>query len=380
MRLPFYLLILSTIFLIFSYSAYSQNIAIDSIQIKSKFQCNEIANNSQYLIINSYSHQFDSILKIATIWSENCGQNECNQRIKILAEIEKGKPVDLQAFEYFLRFKDDFGYRLKISKNKKHKELYEKRKSTFCYIPINETFDTYTKNISKEKTYQLDNRSSAYLLCLLWSQDEKRFKKLVKSRYFRQGEFGRKIDSLFYTRWMKGVFLTYHGGYWFPLDKMQQTFKPDYELGFSFGRKLRYNIRIDFDFSTKFLRNAKKLEVFYDDTLQTTSTKYGFTGGILLTKQINFNYKSGIDIRLKAMKTGISTNLYRIADNITMDRIYYTLESYNFSIGLALQHRLFYHNTLFYFIDYNYAPFQKDKRLITNIGSTFLSSGLGFQF
>lgn len=380
MRLPFYLLILSVIFLFFSSAVYSQNLAIDSIQIKSKFQCNEIAYNSQQLIINNYSQQFDSILKIAKIWSENCGQNECNQRIKILAEIENNKSIDFQAFEYFLKFKDDFEYRIKTSKNKKYKEIYEKRKSTFCYIPINETFDTYTKNKSKEKTYQLDNRSSAYLLCLLWSQDEKRFKKLVKSRYFRQGEFGRKIDSLFYTRWMKGIFLTYHAGYWFPLDKMQQTFKPDYEMGFSFGRKLKYNIRIDFDFSTKFLRNAKKLDVFYDDTLQTTGTKYGFTGGILLTKQINFNYKSGLDIRIKAMKTGISTNLYRIADNITMDRIYYTLESYSFSLGIALRHRLFYHNTLFYFIDYNYALFQNDKRLITNIGNTYLSAGLGFQF
>lgn len=367
------------IFLLNSIRSYSQTICIDSIQIKSNYSCSEIASTSQKLICEKYSSTIDSIIKISKIWEDNCGKNEPNQRIKILTQIEKKIPVDDISFEYFVQYKEDYILRTKISM-KKNKRIFEKYKNQFYYVPIGESFDSLTNELAKSKTYILDNRSSAYLMCLLWSNNDKRFDALVKSRYFRKGEFGRKIDSLFYTGWLKGVFLTYHAGYWFPLKKMQNTFTNNYEFGVSFGRAIKHKFRIDIDLNTRLLTGSKSLMVNFNDSIQSAKTKFGFSGGLMISKQLNFNYKTGMDIRFKAMKTGISTNLYRIADNITMDRIYYTLESYSFSLGIALRHRLFYHNTLFYFIDYNYALFQNDKRLITNIGNTYLSAGLGFQF
>jgi hypothetical protein len=207
-----------------------------------------------------------------------------------------------------------------------------------------------------------------------------RFDKLSKSRYYRNSDLGSKMDSLYYSKWLNGVFLSYHAGYWFPLDEMKNKFIQNPEYGFSFGKKYKNIIRADVDLNLRIFTGSKAIAVDFDNKIQYTKMKFGLSGGLLLTKQLNFNYKSGLDLRAKITYNGLPTNLFRISDNETQDKIYYSVKCWGGAAGIAFRHRLFRHNTIIFFGDYNYCPYNDDKSLISNIGNGYLSTGICLQF
>lgn len=161
--------------------------------------CSDIAKNSAELFIQYIqTHDLDSAAAVLDFWAKHCTMREPLLRAQILLSILSSELSEEIYDSTILDYVDTFIVRIRLSKEPNYKTIYEYHERYFGYIPLNSSFDTYTKEIAESITDFDNNLEMLFSLLLSEKIDEFYFtlQDSTYSKYRIRHEYDTRIQKL----------------------------------------------------------------------------------------------------------------------------------------------------------------------------------------
>jgi len=166
-------------------------------------------------------------------------------------------------------------------------------------------------------------------------------------------------------------------GTWMPLGKLSAYYSPCFQFGVGIGFKISHKIRCDLGLTPRFLIDKKKTEVIIDNTVTEVKTPSGISAGgcvnyrvfrnkLLFTELVAGFHSESIDINHPNPKSHADSTL--------------DISTWGISLGMNTWINKFGKQNIGLRVLYNYAPFNNDKQLISDIGGHFVSVSLCYKF
>lgn len=214
----------------------------------------------------------DNVLKE---WENKCGLREVVFRSKVLL-MATDKQYSFDLPENTLDLIDDFIERNNLT-DMNAKFAYEYNPVLYAYIPINETFDQFTKSMF-QMIKNTDNPEMELLVDVYSGRDidvESRLKSNEMNGTFLKTKYdSKKVNYNFKPYEELPNHFSIYGGMWSPLNK-NTTIGNKAELGAQFGTKYK-KWNYDFNFAVRFLK-SKSSYVAYNENFDKYETVKGFT-------------------------------------------------------------------------------------------------------
>lgn len=354
--------ILAIILMSIALCGFSQ-VNLDHLMIKRAPNCEDIAYNSTYLIINYVEKQdIDSAKLVLNYWQSNCGNNEAIIRTKILFAIKE------KSFNETIYDSTIIGYILDYMDRMESSKTEQRHYYNYYYglIPIKGDYDNFTQKLANELIPLQKENSVEQLYCKFYAnilknpitefQNNSNYNNTNVKKYYNNAvnKYKDKPDMHYC------VFT----GVWIPTGNAKLLGNHPL-LGLQGGircKKTTYNLTMYF----KFIDSQKDYQIKRNGKLDTTSYFFGgFVGGdvereIFKFKRSQFDLLGGIAWDgFDAVKTNVND------DNPNNDEAV-TINSFNINFGVGYK---------YYFLNKKYIAIQGRYNFVNyiNKGGTNMS-------
>jgi len=342
--------------------------------------CETIATNSQKLISKYSISQKELIKQVLRVWEVACGSTEPIRRVKILLDISENSFSDTAYTSYFNNHIFDYFDRINAAYKEDFKEIYELNKEYFNYVQLRSEFDDWTYNIAQQLKKEQRNGTSAYLMCVLFSEDIKTFDNEISSSAYQKSHIRKTMDDAVYNSSQDNASFVARVGVWMPIGKLGWRFSmsPLIGIGGHFPITKKYSIEMGANFT--FWNNNKDIVVYLEDSFQNIKSKYGGTYGLWLHREHSFNNQYFVDGVVGIAYSNMGTGVEKSKTDEEEATAYYHIGTVDLSIGLNVRKRVFKrHNTGINLV-YHFRPYNIDKRLETKLGQHSFSISLFYRF
>ncbi len=369
-------LLILVVALIMQCDIYSQN--LEDRLSKAVKTCETTSINAQRVIVDYTIDQTDSIQNVLEIWNRECGNIEVVRRVEILLELQN------DTFNYGENksyFEDDFRKfinRINEAKENNFKERYERSKAYYGYVGLNSEFDAWTKNIALKILDENENQlPQDRTISLLLSENINEFEKAFESNEYEDLQLIKDYKSKYvYRRFYQVV--VYLGAR-NPIGKMKENFSPSPQLGF--GIKVPFSDKYSIELKAIFTRLINQEELVFNieneliNHIPTSTIAMGFN---VSRELLNYKNKAFIElvtgINLGVVSTDIEKKVQKDNDK------YHAAETVNLEIGLNLGKVVFKNKAIGLNLSMNYAPYNLDSQLVTEVGSLYFQTNAFFKF
>jgi len=377
-------IILIVIILIISKIAFSQNDTTIVKQLSKPISnCETITLNAQEIISKFSINQYDSIYQVLRIWENKCGRTEPIERLKILLDIQQNRLVDTIYKTYILQLIPKFKNRVMSSKHDDYKVIFEYDKIYFDYLPLQSSFDNFTKKTALNLLTKQEKGTSEYLFCLLFSENIEQFNKTLNSSDYVDSYIYKTIYANLYNNnnFQLGnrMNLKISVGIWLPKDKLAETFKPAPQFSAFLGYNIYKSLYLDIGANLRPPIVDKNFDLNIADTTTSVNGKMCLTFGGWIYNEFKLNKNLFFDVVGGIGLGRIDTDLKRPKQSSDDVDKYYGVSTYDASLGINLRKRIFKTNSVGINFSYHYAPYNNDSLLHTDIGNQFMTISILFR-
>jgi len=166
-------------------------------------------------------------------------------------------------------------------------------------------------------------------------------------------------------------------GVWLPIGKLSEYYKPSFQLGFGLGFRITSKTRLDIGLTPRFLIGKNKVETTINNTIvQSNKAMGGSIGGwvnynAFKNKFLFTEFVSGFHFEPLDIENPHPTSSNDSTINIS---------TWGISCGINTWMNIFRKQNFGIRILYPYAPYNRDKQLISDIGGHSASVSLCYKF
>lgn len=162
-----------------------------------------------------------------------------------------------------------------------------------------------------------------------------------------------------------------------PLGKLSEYYNPCFQMGFGFSFKISRKVRFDLGINPRFLIDKKKPEFIINNTVTEANTPISLSIGGWATYRL---------FRNKFLFTELVSGFHY--EPLDIDNPHPTsskdsvlnIETWGISVGMNTWLNIAGKQNLGLRVMYNYAPYNNDKMLVSDIGGHFASVSLCYKF
>jgi hypothetical protein len=382
-----YLSAMRQLLIIIASCATTQAFAQDPIQnlmTQPISNCETVAvNGSQNIVLSG----FNELEKKAILaeWEKQCGPTEPILRFRTIQLLQAGIVEDSVIDHYFKNHVDRFKNRVLSARKEDYFYRFESERAYLNYVPLRSGFDRWTKQKADSLLLNLPKGSSGFLLCTLFAEAVANFEILVnddlyKNSVMRTVKDEEEIES--HKDWNRGLIFTLSAGVWFPLGKMEQTFKPSPHFGLTFGMPVSYDLswRVDLGIFLRPLADRKEFQINTNYGVDSTKGDMCVSFGGWLTKEVPLSKKSFVDLTAGVALGSIGTGIKKPRQRNDTQDSYYSVDTIDSSVGLGLRTILTKRKSIGVNARFHYVPFGSSRVLVSDIGNCFVTTGCYFRF
>jgi len=340
--------------------------------------CKTISKNSQHLISTYSISDKDSLQQVIAIWKRECGDIEPIRRLEILMDIYAGTFFYSTHENYIAHELHNFRNRTYTSNLDSYSDPYSGNYND--YLNLGGTFDQWTKAVAEDLLLQEnDKNSESYLILLLFSEKLD----LFYDELYKTEDRDLPLVLEYKDKLNKSGFLFYkfcvYVGVWNPMGKLKEHFEKSPQLGVGINLDLNNNYSVEIKgMFTRYL-NSKELVFEIDDRLESVKSESGITLGINVARSFSlFQDRAFLDIYSGVNVSIIDSGIKE--ENATKEDGTEGAETINLEIGINFRKIVFKHKSIGVNVALNYAPYNLDSQLKTDVGSLYGQANLFFRF
>jgi hypothetical protein len=324
-------------------------------------------------------NQTDSVLHLLQFWKTSCGEIEPILRLEILLAIQKGIFKDSNHQVYIDNFINKYIDRAIASNEMRYDMVYENQKSYYDYVPLKSEFDNFTKQFASDLITKQKANSSAYYLCLLFTDNVKGFTDEINADSLGNSTVKKSVLANEENTNAYDISFDLNSGVWFPLGTLANTFNPSPQIGFKINIPMFKTFLFGFGLNIRFLENKNPFNITKDSIPTQTKGTIGLSFGIFVSKEYNISKKILFDV-LGGVGIGRIHTTLKMPPNAKNEDNYYSVQTVDFTMGFNLKKKIFKKSTIGLQTCYNITPYQYDSNLPNSIGSKSMNVSLLYSF
>ena len=168
-------------------------------------------------------------------------------------------------------------------------------------------------------------------------------------------------------------------GIYLPIGKLSEYYYPGFQFGFSLELMISKKIRIEYVIVPRFMNNKNQIEVYVNDTILKTNTPMSGSIGGSLSYNLYKNKHIFLELFSGLAWEPIDTEIIDPNPKNDKDSLL-DISTMGFSIGINTWINTFRNHNFGVKTVYNYAGYNRDKILKSNIGGHSFSVSLVYKF
>ena len=330
-------------------------------------------------LATSDSKQTDSIQQVLKFWENSCGATEPVLRLAILLDIQQGTFKDSNHQVYIENYIQKYLDRVVASNEAKYDMVYKKQKAYYNFIPLRSEFDNFTKQFASDLLPKQTANSSAYYLCLLFTDNVKSFTDEINADSLGNSTVKKTMQTNEENADTYDISLHLNTGIWLPLGTLANTFNPSPQIGLKLNIPLFKTLLFGFGLNIRFLENRNTFNIIRESIPTQTKGTMGLSFGIFVSKEYTIGKNLFFDA-LGGVGIGrIHTNL-KMPANAKNEDNYYSIQTIDYTIGFNLRKTIYKKSTLGLNTCFNITPYQYDSLLPKPIGSQSMNVSVLYTF
>ncbi len=338
--------------------------------------CEVVAVNSQNEILKLDFNKRDRIRQILNIWSEECGEAEPIQRLRILIAIYEYE-LEVSDYEnYVLEQIEKFRDRVAIAQDEDYQDVYEEHKGYFSYVPINGTFDVMTRELALVLLPAQEEHSPSYSLALLFTEEMEAFDDEISSN--NNGLYDEIESGTAHYKWSQRPRLAVEAGWWIPDTQLSKFFNSGPYLGFKGGYPFNSTWAVDFNIFVFIPAGKEPYRVNIQDSIRETRSDVFLSIGLGITRSHYFKESLAIDGSFGMGVNFTDTDIAK--DEFAEELEYYSLVTFDFNLGVMLRKKISRNHSIGLSAGYHFVPYGINDRLVDVFGDQSFRLGLAYFF
>ncbi len=365
--------------LIIYFFAGSYNISAQDLEtrlsISNNIECGVYAENANELIGTYHIFAIDSVTAVLDIWERECGKTEPIMRMRILHDIYLNRFQSEYYINYYEQYFNKYIYRVNTAKRITARSEYEYSKSYFDFTEIDGGFDKHTTALAIALLDKQGKESDAYLLCVLFSNDIKKFN---EEAYFKCATKSPITNAIYnsQTNVYSNFRLSCGLGVWVPLGKNESYFNTSLRISLGIHLPISKSWRMDGTLAFVPFVNNESLDFNFEEGRESTKSlkAINFDLGFTRVNQLSKKYTldTGISIGVNVLGTDIEDpNEEDVTQGIT------TLD---LGAKIGLKRKLASGRSIALQSEIHYAPYNWSSHLESEVGEGYVSVGLAYGF
>lgn len=336
--------------------------------------CETVSTNAQTLILEYDSLESDSLAKVISLWQKECELSEEIERLKILRAI-KMRSFNSEDYEDYIKYGlGKFRSRFSEINQLRQKEIYERNRAYYSYVPFNGDLDKYTVSLAMDLIKHQEIGSDEYFMCLFLSKQFDLFYEEIEKveiSTLKSFHFSWRDDLIIYD-------FVIAGGITNPLGNLKDYFStsPSFGLGIGFEKD---NVRFEFGAVLTFNNSIKQLNFNFDGQNYKTGDLTETRINVVLLRAIELNRKYRAEPLVSMAFNILSTNIddpYATED----DSGTYGVNTVDIGVGINFLRKMNRKGDVGFHSSIHFSPYNIDYRLKTKIGSLKLENSVFYRF